>query len=151
MKIYIIYVFLILSTKLLSQSQLQVSSNDPYLYCLIKYIDRLDSFDVINKGDTVFVSKKDYLPNYTGYLDNVYIQEVDNNYIYNKTKHNKTIGLIVINAAEFKNNMSTINVAGFSISRRNKKYLNINSGFIKVKYHYDCSSNGYKYEIIDEH
>lgn len=151
MRVQIISVFLCLSLSVQSQNSLNTSISDPYYESLKLYLKRLKEYGINNSNDTVFFKQNIYHSDYSGIIDGINIKMLNPQEIHEKTNKRRSIGVNVINALEFNDGIASINVVGFTVSRKRKHYLNINGGHIKVKLTYDCEVGDYNYEIVDSH
>jgi len=149
MKIQIISLFLYMSVAINAQNI--PSTNDPYFESLKIYIESLIEIEVLNKGDTILVSQRDYISNYDGKYEEVYIKMLSNEMLHRLTKKGSAVRVIVLNPLEFINGHLFITTVNFGVTRKRRHYTLINNGHNKIKLAFDCNIGDYSYEVIDSH
>lgn len=149
MRLTIFCAFVLAVINIQAQSSPQDSLSDPYFECLKIHLAELKERNAL--ADTIFVSQRDYLPDYTGMYGQTFIKMATPEFIYERTKKRKGIWVIVINAIEFKKSIATVNVVDFGVSRKKSHYTTVNNSFTKIKIDMDCSTYKYQYEIVAAH
>ncbi len=145
MKIQIICLCLFISSTIKAQSN-QVN---PYRECLRFHLQSLKERNHLK--DTVYLQPNDYLNLTSGTLEGTYIKVVNERLVREKTKKGKMIGIIAVNPVMFDNDVQSISVTHFSVTRKKNHYNFINSGGTKMILRYDCKEGAYKYEIVNSH
>src|SRR6185436_20889451 len=120
---------------------------DPYFECLKIYIKDLLEIKAYEAGDTVFVLKRDYLPDFTSSSEIFDIKMIDDSFIWQKTRNNKALRYLVIHPIQFENGEASIFVTNFGTSRKRKHYHSTNNGFNQIKLEWDCVGNRYIYKV----
>lgn len=148
MKLLFLLHLLFVGTVLSAQNKGTLDAKNPYIDCLLSFIDTLIGYDVYKSGDTVFVYEKEYLSNLPILHSGVYIKVIDSKLLYQKTKKRKPVGVVDVQALRFDNEVATINIVDFGVERRKNHYSRINSGFVRYKVFFDCNTRQYTYEVI---
>lgn len=129
-----------------AQSSLQGSLSDPYFECLKIHLAELKERNAL--ADTVFVSQRDHLQDYTGMYGQTFIKMAPHEFIYERTKKRKSIWVILVNPIRFNKGETSITVLDFGVSRKKLHYTSVNNGGTKVKLSYNCALGRYDYEVI---
>jgi hypothetical protein len=150
MRKYVTIAFFIFLFKSLQGQQID-HFNDPYYECLKIYVGSLKGMDVVDEGDTIMVSQRDYISNYEGSYEGVYIKMLPNDLLHKLTKKGRAVRVIVINPLEFKNGDPMISIVNFGATRKKQHYSLINNGHNVIKLTFNCEDGEYNYEIVDSH
>ncbi len=145
MKTLVICLCLFFSTIIKAQSD-QIN---PYIECLKFHLKSLKERNHLK--DTIYLQPNDFLNLTSGPFEGTYIKVVNERLVKEKTMKGKMIGVIVVNPVMFDNNVQSISVTHFSVTRKKNHYYYNNSGGTKMILHYECKEGIYKYEIVASH
>lgn len=146
MRLTLIFIFVLAVINTQAQSSLRDSLSDPYFECLKIHLAELKERNAL--ADTIFVSQRDYLPDYTGMYGQTFIKMATPEFIYERTKKRKGIWVIVVNPIRFNKGETSITVLDFGVSRKKLHYTSVNNGGTKIKLSFNCLSRRYDYDII---
>lgn len=98
--------------------------------------------------DTIYLRSEDYLGDYSGMIDSVKVEMIDNEEIHQRTRREKTIVVYQIKQVSFENSLPIIHVDEYNISRKDNHYYLVANNRSVTGVFYDCEKNRYYGKLI---